>query len=193
MRRLGPAIAVVCAAIPALVLAYEWKSHNRMAWNARDVFLGREPTHKPPYPVDESLLRFLDQYGEDLDTRAGDVEEPPLWAAGTDEDSMEGELVQLAVTGCHYSEDTCGVFCTGDHFHPPLQIPVAGEDAYVHAKRYFDWAVKLFKAGICRPGARSIYHKWAARALGHAIHLVHDDGLGHQTASPKRSQLGGLA
>jgi hypothetical protein len=183
MRRFSFLALILSCLGAGLSTAYEWRSHNRMAWNARDIFIGEK---RSPFPADQQLIDFLRQFGDsDLDTRAGTSFRPFLFV-GTDEDYTEGALF-ADPSFCYYREDGCFPLCSVDHFHPPLQIPVAGEDAYIHAKRYFDWAVKLYKAGICRPGARFIYHKWAARALGHAIHLVQDMGSPQHGGREKRA------
>ena len=144
-----------------------------MAYNARHYLLERGA-------IDPGLRDFVDDlekngFGEDLDNRAGTPYKPLLFF-GTDEDALEGKALPVPGGGCYFDEIPCFYRCSIDHFHPALEIPFAGEDALVHAKRYFDWAVRLYKGGICRPLERDKYHRWAARSLGHAIHLVHDMG-----------------
>ena len=170
----------ICLTLVSGILSgYEWKSHNRMAYNARRLALTAEP--------DPQLAAFLEDlqkngFGEDLDTRAGDLFEN----AWTDEDHNEGKLTWSDGV-CVYKEEDCSKFadwisgqrgstCTFDHFHPPLSLPLAADDATVHARQYFEWAVRLYKAGVCHPEKRDPYHRWAAQALGHAIHLVEDMG-----------------
>ncbi len=124
----------------------------------------------------------------DLDTRAGDADKN----AFTDEDHNEGEVEEF--TGCRYRERDCWhagftlrfslwvAPCTLDHFFPRLPLPLPNQDATVHARRYFDMAVKLYKAAKCdRWGLRDTYMRGAARALGHAIHLVEDMGVPQHT------------
>jgi hypothetical protein len=89
------------------VSAYEWLSHNRMAFNGRDIFLGAQLSHQPPYPADADLLAFLAAFGNDIDTRAGnacDVNQDPT-CPSTDEDHTEGLLTELA--WCTYHERPC--------------------------------------------------------------------------------------
>src|SRR3989304_5465385 len=151
-------------------LAYEWRSHNRMGWNARDIFIGEKG---PPFPVDQQLVEFLRQYGGELDTRAGD----PYENAFTDEDHNEGYL-RGPSDACVYREEACwqlgSVFgkkigaltCTFDHFLPKLALPLGQEEASTHARYYFDMAVKLYKAAKCDSrGKAGLYYQWAARAL----------------------------
>jgi hypothetical protein len=163
----------ICLTLVSGILSgYEWKSHNRMAYNARRLALTAEP--------DPQLAAFLEDlqkngFGEDLDSRAGTSYDPFVFF-GTDEDSLEGKLNSLRGGGCFYDEIPCFLRCSVDHFSPALELPLAGQDALVHARWYFGWAVRLYKAGICRPTEREIYHRWAARALGHAMHLVQDMG-----------------
>jgi hypothetical protein len=159
--------------VRAVVCGYEWKSHNRMAYSARRLALTAER--------DPQLAGFLEDwdkhgFGEDLDTRAGTPYKPFLFF-GTDEDALEGQALPIPGGGRYFDEIPCFYRCSIDHFHPALEIPLAGEDALTHAKRYFDWAVRLYKGGICRPLERDKYHRWAARSLGHAIHLVGGMGL----------------
>lgn len=177
-------LLIVVAATPAG--AYEWKSHNSMAFNARHVLLEK-------VVIDEELKSFINDmeargFGKDLDTRAGDEVEN----AFTDEDHNEGYLEP--VMWCHYRERDCFNFdftlrnalwvapCTLDHFFPKLSLPVPNENATVHARRYFDMAVKLYKAAKCdRIGLSDNYRRGAARALGHAIHLAEDMGVPQHT------------
>ena len=160
--------------------AYEWRSHNRMAYNARHFLL-------ETWAIDPSLRSLIDDleehgFGEDLDTRAGDKFEN----AWTDEDHNEGKL-KWSKGVCLYKEEDCSkvvdwvsgqraATCTFDHFQPHLPLPLFRTDATTHARTYFDTAVRLYKAGICHPEKRDLYHRWAAQALGHAIHLVQDMG-----------------
>ena len=131
---------------------------------------------------------YAGSYGKELDTRAGDE----VKNAFTDEDHNEGELEEF--TGCRYRERDCWHAgftlrsslwvppCTLDHFFPKLPLPVPNQDATVHARRYLDMAVKLYKAAKCdRWGLRDTYMRGAARALGHAIHLVEDMGSPQHT------------
>ena len=159
-------------------LAYEWRSHNRMTFHSRRL--------AETIDASQELRAFLDSFGEsDLDTRAGDTFDAKLPGFGTDEDSTEGTLSLLCLSaggsswqGCVYREGTCGFLCTKDHFHPALTTPFAGKDALRHAREYLDIATRLYKAGRCTQGATDsrTYRQWAARALGHAIHLVEDMG-----------------
>ena len=162
------------------VSAYEWRSHNRMATRARDIFLGGD---RPAFPVDrqKELQDFLDRYGPDLDTRAGNPCDPNAdpTCLGLDEDNQEGKLVE--VFGCVYSEGSCLFACTKDHFSPPLPFPLAGIDATAHAADHFEMAVKLYKAAVCakedgKPDESEKLFRWSARALGHCLHLVQDMG-----------------
>lgn len=175
MTKARVAVLLFAAALSSPSHAYLWRSHNRMASNARDLFLS--PARRP-FPIDPRLLNFLDDYGAaDLDTRAGDREKN----GNTDEDATEGLLAMLGVRWsacgakylCAYLEHPCWPRCTFDHFYPRLDLPLVPlEDAHTHAWRYFRMAVALYKAGKCGGGDK--FYKWSARALGHAIHLVHD-------------------
>jgi len=180
MNKILPAVVVLFSF--TVVGAYEWKSHNRMAYNARDIFVGREETHQPPFPIDKELTDFLKDYATDIDTRAGD----PFDKAFTDEDATEGRIGRCPF--CIYTERPCAALggwaggtanqaissmaCTRDHFYPVLRLPLGQETAIAHARRYFRWAVALYEAGKC--SGEEKYLRWSARALGHAIHLVHD-------------------
>ncbi len=183
MRRWLVAVTLCLCVGP--VAAYEWKSHNSMAWHTRNLFIRTEP---PPLPVESEFSDFLENYGEDLDTRAGDV----VKDAFTDEDHNEGYLREIFT--CVYQERDCWNVgftlrnplwvapCTLDHFFPKLPLPLPNQDATVHARRYFDMAVKLYKAAKCdRWGLSDTYKQGAARALGHAIHLVEDMGAPQHT------------
>jgi hypothetical protein len=164
--------------VPALLVAtslggYEWRSHNRMAWNARDLLLN---PNRAGASIDPELRTFLETYGEkDLDTRAGTSYDPFVFF-GTDEDSLEAKILTPWGGECFYKEAQCFAWCSLDHFSPPLLAPFVGQDALAHARWYFEWAIRFYKAGICRPSKKAIFHRWAARALGHAIHLVQDMG-----------------
>ncbi len=183
MKRWAALVAFCLCVRP--VAAYEWKSHYSMAWNSRNLFVRKEP---PPLPVEKELFDFLNDYGNDLDTRAGDEHEN----AFTDEDHNEGYLLEIFT--CTYQERDCWhagftarnplwvAPCTLDHFFPRLPLPLPTQDATVHARRYFDMAVRLYKAAKCdRWGLRETYMRGAARALGHAIHLVEDMGVPQHT------------
>jgi hypothetical protein len=164
------------------VIGYEWLSHNRMSFNARQVLLIK-------VAADPELRAFLqdrdhDGYGNDIDTRAGDQAEN----AWTDEDHNEGELSEVPGL-CVYRERDCGekagylnkefgaLPCSFSHFQPKLAIPLGQKEAIEHASEYFDLAVRLYKAAKCDSrGLAPVYYKWSARALGHAIHLVEDMG-----------------
>jgi hypothetical protein len=153
--------------------AYEWWSHNRMAFNARQILLIKVAS-------DPELRTFLQDeehhgYGEDLDSRAGTPYDPWVFF-GTDEDCLEAKISSSNGGDCFYDEIPCFMLCSIDHFSPPLPAPFAGQDALAHAHWYFEWAVRFYKAGICRPNQKAIFHRWAARALGHALHLVQDMG-----------------
>jgi len=157
------------------VYGYEWRTHNGVARHSR-ALLGRAGT-------DPELMLFLDTMGEgELDTRAGD----PFKDALIDEDATE--IVPWGVF-CEYREQPCYVeshpdwsICTFNHFFRPLPITyLAGlseTDAVSHAEVYFHLAVNLYKAGKCSddPATAQHYKLWAARALGHALHLVQDMG-----------------
>jgi len=127
-------------------------------------------------PGDLAFAAFLDATKEELDSRAGNASE----LFKTDEDNTEGALGRFGARDmreCEYREDWCGLLCSKDHFHPPLALPVPAKDATVHAREYFDMAVRLYKAAKCNnKGMGRTYYQWAARALGHAIHLVEDMG-----------------
>ncbi len=183
MRRWLVAVTLCMCVGP--VVAYEWKSHNSMAWHTRNLFIRTAP---PPLPVESEFSDFLAKYGEELDTRAGDA----FKDAFTDEDHNEGYLQEYL--GCTYRERDCWNVgftlrnplwvapCTLDHFFPKLRLPLPNQDATVHARRYFDMAVKLYKAAKCdRWGLSDTYKQGAARALGHAIHLVEDMGAPQHT------------
>ncbi|OYW06621.1 MAG: hypothetical protein B7X11_00920, partial [Acidobacteria bacterium 37-65-4] len=183
MKRWPALLTLILCVRP--IAAYEWKSHNSMAWHARNLFVRKDP---PPLPVERELSDFLSKFANDLDTRAGDEDENTF----TDEDHNEGYLQEWM--GCAYRERDCWNVgftlrnplwvapCTLDHFFPRLWLPVANQDATVHARRYFDMAVKLYKAAKCdRWGLSDTYKRGAARALGHAIHLVEDMGVPQHT------------
>ena len=189
-------------AAPFMILAstasgFEWLTHNGMARNARDIFLGQLSSHQPPHSLEGSpkdiaeFLRFLqvvDANGHfELDSRAGD----PFVGANVDEDHSEGDL--KAFVWCWYEDRPCFslpeyfpesardsanvIACTRDHFSPKLNLNLGQTDAITHARRYFDIAVKLYKAAKCDSvGMDDTYYTWAARALGHAIHLAEDMG-----------------
>jgi hypothetical protein len=147
-----------------------------MAFNARQILLikvSADPERRT-FLQDEANHGF----GDDLDTRAGNRCNPEEKACErTDEDHTEGMLRVFIL--CSYYERGCtlGFARTFDHFHPPLQSPVAGKDAYVHAREYFPMAVKLYKAAECDSrGKAGLYYQWVARTLGHAIHLVENMG-----------------
>jgi hypothetical protein len=175
----GLAVAVV---LPTTGLCYDWKSHNRTALHGRRVAILAETRPE--------LRDFLDRFGlADLDSRAGDKYKN----AFTDEDHNEGFL--QAFVNCTYRERdcwNCGATvpnslwvapCTLDHFSPRLSLPLPNKDATVHARYYFDMAVKLYKAGKCNTsGLRTHYMQGAARALGHALHLTEDMGAPQHTA-----------
>ncbi len=173
---------------PLEAIPYEWKSHNSMATQARRLAL--------QCSGDAELVAFLQDldpktkvgFGLDLDTRAGDEHENTF----TDDDHNEGFL--QAFLNCTYRERDCwncgGTIpnslwvapCTLDHFFPKLSLPLPNKDATVHARYYFDMAVKLYKAGKCTTsGLRTQYMQGAARALGHAIHLAEDMGSPQHT------------
>jgi hypothetical protein len=88
--------------IAQTVDAYEWLSHNRMAYHSR-----RELVNNAN--VDEGLKAFIRDlagqgYGEEIDTRAGnpcDVKQDANCSA-TDEDCTEGSL--SALLWCSYHE-----------------------------------------------------------------------------------------
>ena len=180
MRRLGVLWGLALVGLCSTTAAYEWRSHNSMALHARELARKAE--------TDLELRSFLDAYGQDdLDTRAGTPYDPH-GLFGIDEDYTEGGV--LPVSGfCYYREYGCYPLCSVDHFHPPLEIPLAGRDASDHARDYFDWAVALYKAGICHPSLKALYHRWAARALGHAIHLVHDMGSPQHTGPENHAPI----
>ena len=129
------------------------------------------------WSIDPGLSLFIDDlekhgFGGELDTRAGDRAE----GDHTDEDSTEAAFVNLLLT-CFYTEFGCRPLCTVNHFYPKLPV-ISPNDAIQHARDYFDVAVKLYKAAKCASSTEKAetYRKWAARALGHAIHLVQDMG-----------------
>jgi hypothetical protein len=126
---------------------YEWRSHNRMAWNARDVLLN---PNRANYSIDPELRTFLETYGEELDSRAGTPYDPWVFF-GTDEDCLEAKISSSNGGDCFYDEIPCFMLCSIDHFSPPLPAPFAGQDALAHAHWYFEWAIRFYKAGICRP------------------------------------------
>ena len=181
MRTRGFLALAILTMLSPKAFGYEWKSHNSMGMIARRVARAVE--------ADSDLRSFLEAYGtKDLDTRAGDA----VKDAFTDEDHNEGYLREYM--GCTYSERDCWNVgftlhnplwvapCTLDHFFPKLPLPLPTQDATVHARRYFDMAVKLYKAAKCdRGGLSDTYKKGAARALGHAIHLVEDMGAPQHT------------
>ncbi len=172
---------IFCILVANPLVAYEWKTHFGAAWSSRNLFLRKEP---PPVSAEVELVQFLRDHGSDLDSRAGD----PYDNAFTDEDHNEGFMTELY--GCRYVERDCynlGLTlrnplwvapCTINHFFPRMALPFGlGDDAPVHARRYFDMAVRLYKAGKCdRWGLKDGYMRDAARALGHAIHLAEDMG-----------------
>ena len=179
-HRLPGVFPLIVLASLSSVSAYEWRSHNQMAVSARGIFLGGD---RPAFPVDreEELQHFLDRYGRDLDTRAGNPcdAERDRTCVGTDEDHTEGRIE--AVLDCFYVERNCVPTCTFDHFLPPLGWPVPALEADRHARDYFDMAVKLYKAAICAKNSghedrADEYFHWSARALGHVLHLVQDMG-----------------
>ena len=181
-------VFIIGTLFPLEAIPYEWKPHNSMANQARRLAL--------QFSGDAELVAFLQDLdpktkvglGLELDTRAGDEHEN----AFTDEDHNEGYLDGWS--WCPYRERNCSVYtpighnkltqlpCSLDHFSPKLPLPLVAEDATVHARRYFDMAVKLYKAGKCdRRGLKDGYMRGAARALGHAIHLVEDMGSPQHT------------
>ena len=157
------------------LLGYEWHTHNGMSLHARRM--------TTTVQSDPDLRNFLEEFGEsDLDTRAGD----PFERAFVDEDATD--IVPWGAF-CEYRERACYVksrpdlnVCTFNHFYRPLPVALlAGlseTDAVSHAEVYFRLAVKLYKAAKCSDDAptRDHYMQWAARALGHALHLVQDMG-----------------
>jgi hypothetical protein len=171
---------VIAAALSGDAAAYFFRPHNRMAANARELIrrIGS----------DARLSTFLRDFAQDFDTRSGNSGSSDVEGPKTDEDSTEGTLTNkkfsaggYSLSICGFYESGCGILCTKDHFHPPLSLPLGQEDAVVHAKKYFDWAVKLFKASVCRPELEKVYRQWAAQALGHAAHLVGDMGAPQHT------------
>ena len=172
----------ISVSLSTVATAYEWKSHNSMAFHARRVARLAE--------TDAQFRSFLDSFGEkDLDTRAGTPYDPH-GLFGTDEDYLE--IIEHDSI-CVFEEKPCRMFnsdwsnnallaspllCSKDHFHPPLDLPIPRQDAITHANWYFELAVRLYKAGKCNVDAtkQRRYFRWAARALGHALHLVHDMG-----------------
>jgi len=178
----GKAVAAVLALLVSTVVAsYEYRSHNRMAWNARDLFINDA---RRPFPIDSELIRFLTSYADDLDTRAGNAEKN----GNTDEDATEGRIGRCPF--CIYTERPCSalgswpggpagdlvnsVRCTRDHFYPLLKLPLGQETAIAHARRYFRWAVALYWTAKCTH--QEPYFRWSAQALGHVLHLVYDMG-----------------
>lgn len=155
-----------------LLLGHEWRAHNRMAYRAGNL----------AKPNDPELARFLEAVGDRyLYTRAGNPCDPQdARCPAVDEDHTEGRLGWLTAEGgltrCLYVEYPCGLFCSIDHFEPPLDAPFGGVPATKHAAQYFDWAVRLYKASTCSGPMAQMYRIWAAKALGHAIHLVEDMG-----------------
>ena len=181
-------VFIIGTLFPLEAIPYEWKPHNSMANQARRLAL--------QFSGDAELVAFLQDLdpktkvglGLELDTRAGDEHEN----AFTDEDHNEGYLDGWS--WCPYRERNCSVYtpighnkltqlpCSLDHFSPKLPLPLGVGDATAHARRYFDMAVKLYKAGKCdRWGLKDGYMRGAARALGHAIHLVEDMGSPQHT------------
>jgi hypothetical protein len=66
-------------------------------------------------------------------------------AAGDHTDnSTEAAFVNLLLT-CFYTEFGCQPLCTVNHFYPKLPV-ISPNDAILHARDYFDVAVKLYKA-----------------------------------------------
>jgi hypothetical protein len=63
------ACAVLVLLVSPFALAYEWRSHNRIAFNAREILLIKVEAD----PELRAFLRDRDHqgYGDDLDTRAG--------------------------------------------------------------------------------------------------------------------------
>ena len=95
MRRRVWGFVFCCTVLCLPVAGYEWRSHNRTAWQARDIFHGQADSHKPPYPVDKDLRDFLALYGQRyLDARAGDESD----GANVDEDSTEGRMGTYTLT-----------------------------------------------------------------------------------------------
>jgi hypothetical protein len=84
--------------------------------------------------------------------------------------------------GGQFSKKFGALPCTFDHFLPKLSLPLGQKEATDHARLYFNWAVKLYKAAKCDPDGRGpAFFLSAARALGHAIHLVEDMGSPQHT------------
>jgi hypothetical protein len=186
MRRLNVGIAISVSLMATFLAAYEWTSHNRMAWNARDSLTNDS---RAILSIGSELKTFLQTYGDDLDTRAGKRSNDNY----TDEDHCEGYF-RAQREACAYREEACSQLgsllgrkvgtatCTFDHFLPKLTLPLGQEEATRHARYYVDLAVKLYKAAKCDDqGKAALYYRWAARALGHAIHLVEDMGSPQHT------------
>ena len=168
---------VAVAVVPcSQATAYEFRTHHGMTVAARD-FLRHHPEL---YENDPDFRRFIEEpggeyhgFGDLIDSRAGD----PYEGAWVDEDHEEGRLGRAAWDDgrgsfCRYEETPCvmfdGVWCTLDHFHPRLFAIPGKEDAFRHARRYFDWAVTLYRTAKCTsigPRRQELFRA-AAKALG---------------------------
>ncbi len=175
-RLLTIALALL-AACPAW--AYEFRTHRGLTNAARGYLL----SDKSGLTFDPEFRRFLADpdsddhgFGYFIDIGAGDpcedTDHPcPLH---TDEDHREGFVGKRFLRGCVYWENNCGLRCTLDHFLPRLPVPVTNQNAVEHFRYYADLAYRLYRAGKC--SGNDTYFRWAAMALGHALHLVEDVG-----------------
>ncbi len=151
---------LVVLSLPAQ--AHQWLPHNGMtdsSWKLAAAVQG-----------DPELEAFLRDFEEDLESRAGND--------SLDEDHTEGRVEGMGFS--HLWEPSCGLFCTVDHFYPRLPLPLGNEDAISHAEHYLDLAVRFYRAAECDRTGSGIaegYRRNAARALGHAVHLVEDMGV----------------
>ncbi len=150
---------LVVLSLPAQ--AHQWLPHNGMtdsSWKLAAAVQG-----------DPELEAFLRDFEEDIESRAGNK---PL-----DEDHTEGRADDVMGL-CWLNEPSCGPFCTVDHFFPRLSL--SNQDAISHADYYFDLAVRFYRSSRCTRTSLALregHRRYAARALGHAVHLVEDMGV----------------